>query len=63
MNERAPSITQVMAAAGTLARALEFEAIRVREEGGHLHLALAQGATRVRNYANQLDTLRRGRQG
>ena len=61
MNERAPSITQVMAAASTLARALEVESARVQDQV--LAQDLAQGAARVRNYANQLDTLRRGRQG
>ena len=61
MNERAPSITQVMAAAGTLARALEVEAAKWVQDQV-LAQDLAQGAARVKNYANQLDTLRRGRQ-
>ena len=60
---RRPPSAAIRAAADTLARALQFESERVREEQGHGGHSLAQelsfGASRVRGYAVQIEELRR----
>ena len=65
MSERAPTITQVKAAARTLGRALSIEAQRVREEQGHSGHELAQelehGSMTVDGYGHRIEGLRRRR--
>ena len=62
---RRPTITAVRSAADVLARALRAESERVRAAQGHGGHALAQdlsyAESRVRGYANQIESLRRDR--
>ncbi len=62
---RRPTITAVRNAADVLARALRAEAEHVRAERGHNGHVLAQelsyAESRVRGYANQIESLRRNR--